>query len=73
MNSYRLNSNRLKEGKQIYSQVGRKHMTLLVKLANGVLIKMANVITTYLPTYQPTYLPTITYLPIWVQSQLHIP
>ncbi len=46
---------------EIYSQVGKKHMTHLVKNDQwnfnqvGHLIKMANFITTYLPTHLPMY------------------
>jgi hypothetical protein len=37
-------------------------MAPLVKIANGILVKMANVITTYIPTYPPTNLLQHTYL-----------
>jgi hypothetical protein len=49
----------------IFSQVGKKHMASLIKITNGVLLKMANVITTYIPTYLATNLLQHTYLPIY--------
>jgi hypothetical protein len=38
-------------------------MAPLVKIANGILLKMANVIITYITTYPPTNLLQHTYLP----------
>jgi len=49
---------------EIYNQVGKKHMTHLIKDDQwnfnqvGDLVKMANFITTYLPTHPCTYLCT---------------
>jgi hypothetical protein len=43
-------------------------MAPLIKIANGVLVKMTNVITAYIPTYLATNLLQHTYLPTYLST-----